>query len=209
MSAWPVANRREPRSETRSSPTVPPRQRPDHPRQRRRVWSALHRHADLRPDRNGDRSGSPWRGRLADRRAHRLHVSRMGRHLHRHERWRLTFARQSPPPAIQQARASTPASRAISDATAPGSLIAATSRALSSALQRRRRSTDVMTSIRFIATWLTSGYPRVLRRCPPVTRRRLPDAYLRCYGCYGPCNPLTAAPESLNLRIPGIGWAPV
>jgi hypothetical protein len=46
--------------------------------------------------------------------------------------------------------APTPASRAISDATAPGSLIAATSRAFSAALQRRRRSTDVMTSIRFI-----------------------------------------------------------
>ena len=53
-------------------------------------------------------------------------------------------------PAIQQARVD-PALRATSVAIAPGSSIAATSRALSDDDQRRRRSTDVMTSIRFMA----------------------------------------------------------
>jgi hypothetical protein len=41
-----------------------------------------------------------------------------------------------------------PASRAIADTLAPGSSAAATSRSFSAALQRRRRSTDVMTSTR-------------------------------------------------------------
>src|SRR5208337_4778841 len=45
---------------------------------------------------------------------------------------------------------STPALRAISVTTAAGSPIAATSRAFSAALQRRRRSTDVMTSMRLM-----------------------------------------------------------
>src|SRR5690606_6625592 len=40
-----------------------------------------------------------------------------------------------------------PAARAISESTAPGSRQAATSRSLSSRDQRRRRSTDVITSI--------------------------------------------------------------
>src|SRR5271165_6055651 len=52
--------------------------------------------------------------------------------------------------------ATTPAPRAISVTAAPGSFIAATSRAFSAVLQRRRRSTDVMTSIRSITMWLTS-----------------------------------------------------
>src|SRR5208283_163987 len=50
----------------------------------------------------------------------------------------------------------TSALRAISVTTAPGSSIAATSRAFSAALHRRRRSTDVMTSTRSIVMWLTS-----------------------------------------------------
>jgi hypothetical protein len=41
-----------------------------------------------------------------------------------------------------------PASRAIADTLAPGSSVAATSRRFSAKLQRRRRSTDVMTSTR-------------------------------------------------------------
>ena len=45
----------------------------------------------------------------------------------------------------------TPAPRAISVTTAPGAFIAATSRALSSAPQRRRRSTEAITSIRSLA----------------------------------------------------------
>jgi len=40
------------------------------------------------------------------------------------------------------------ASRAIVDTLAPGSSVAATNRCFSAALQRRRRSTDVMTSTR-------------------------------------------------------------
>ena len=47
---------------------------------------------------------------------------------------------------------STPAARAISVTTASGSSIAATSWAFSAMLQRRRRSTDVITSTRFMAT---------------------------------------------------------
>jgi hypothetical protein len=89
------------------------------------------------------------------------------------------FVRERPPiAAVSDTKGSRPRPRrATSAATAPGSLVAATSRALSDALQRRHRSTDVMTSIRFMATRLTSGYPRVLRPCQPVTRRRLPEAY--------------------------------
>src|SRR5271166_5200450 len=52
--------------------------------------------------------------------------------------------------------ATTPALRAISVTTAPGSFIAATSRAFSASLQRRRRSTDVITSMRSMTMWLTS-----------------------------------------------------
>jgi hypothetical protein len=70
---------------------------------------------------------------------------------HRHKRRRLAFRRNLPPPAIQKARVD-PSLRTISVTTAPGSFIAATSRAFCDELQRRRRSIDVITSARSMTT---------------------------------------------------------
>ena len=166
-----------PRSERRSSPAVSRRQRPDHARQRRRVRRALHRHPNLRPDRDGDRSRC--RRPPAARRPARLSASRPQDPASTAPT-RIPAPRNPPPTvaASDIANLRPHPRRARSPLRPrPGSFIAATSRALSAALQRRRRSTDVMTSIRFIATWLTSGYPRVLRRSWSVTRRCLPEAY--------------------------------
>jgi hypothetical protein len=70
----------------------------------------------------------------------------------------LTGTNAGRPPAAANCRrhrysrlALTPALCAISVTTAPGAFIAATSRPLSSAPQRRRRSTEVITSIRSLA----------------------------------------------------------
>ena len=80
-------------------------------------------------------------------------------------------------PAIQQARVD-PALRATSVAIAPGSSIAATSRALSDDDQRRRRSTDVMTSIQFHGTVTTPDVSHSVLRCTSkLARRRIPDGY--------------------------------
>ena len=139
-------------------------------RQCPRVRRAL----DLQADAAGklDRDRRRWRLRAPP------HVRRGG---NRHRNERSGFARRlaCSPPAIQEAR-STPALRAISAATAPGSSKAATQRSFSARDQRRRLSTDVMTSMRFMALWITPGIVTVSYGKRRSKRRRSPEAYGAC-----------------------------
>ena len=157
---------------------VPRCQSADHPCQRRSVRGALHRHPDLRPDRNHDRSRSRRRNRLAGRRADRRGVFNIPRHMHGHERRRRDCLGQLSPPSVEKAYVNARVTRNLRRRRS-GFAQRRDARDFSAALQRRRRSTEVMTSIRFFATWITSGYPPVLSPCHKVTRRRMPDAYVR------------------------------
>ena len=135
-----------PRSETRSSPAISRRQRPDHVRQGRRVRRAFDRHpdplAECDPDRR--RRCRHW-PRHSERRGRGRRLVQVRRNTHRHKRRRLPLRRNCRRQRYRRL-ATRPSRRAISVTTAPGSSIAATSRAFSAALHRRRRSTDVMTS---------------------------------------------------------------